>query len=146
MQLERGSVGSHSSSTVTATNHRGAEAHCRQIAERMARYYEDEVLTNAPRARPLELEEVLPAGRDELNGGRGRRFPSATERNLVEFHKIYDRIFLTQLTPEEEYEMLRHQGPNCPKLIEYLRNSPIGTAPSCSSLTCTTPPASGCRW
>jgi len=28
-----------------------------------------------------------------------------TERNLVEFHKIYDRIFLTQLTPEEEYAM-----------------------------------------
>jgi glycosyltransferase involved in cell wall biosynthesis len=100
----------------------GAEAHCRQIAERMARYYEVEVLTTTALDH-LSWKNVLPAGRDELNGVVVRRFPSATERNLVEFHKIYDRIFLTQLTPEEEYEMLRHQGPNCPKLIEYLRNS-----------------------
>jgi len=99
----------------------GAEAECRQIAERMTRYYEVEVLTTTALDH-LSWRNVLPAGRSELNGVAVCRFPSEAERNLAGFHRIYDRIFLTQLTPEEEHEMLRQQGPHCPKLIQYLHD------------------------
>jgi glycosyltransferase involved in cell wall biosynthesis len=100
----------------------GAEAHCRMVAERLTRYYNVEVLTTTA-VDHLSWKNVLPAGASEMNGVVVRRFPSETDRDLLGFHKIYDRIFLSQLTLAEEREMLRLQGPNCPQLVEYLRKS-----------------------
>ena len=100
----------------------GAEAECRQVAERLTRFYAVDVLTTTATDH-LSWKNVLPAGASQLNGVTVRRFPSDSERNLVEFHRIYDRIFLAQLTRGEELAMLRHQGPYCPKLIRYLEES-----------------------
>ena len=100
----------------------GAEAECRQLAERLTSFYEVEVLTTTATDH-LSWKNVLPAGLSQLNGVTIRRFSSESERNLLEFHKIYDRIFVDQLTLPEEHAMLRHQGPYCPKLIAYLKES-----------------------
>ena len=98
----------------------GAESHCRQIAERLVKRYDVEVLTTCATDH-LSWKNALPEGRQVLNGATIRRFRSVGERKLLEFHKIYDRIFLTQLSAAEEYEMIRLQGPHTPDLIEYVR-------------------------
>ena len=98
----------------------GAESHCRQIAERLVNRYDVEILTTCATDH-LSWKNTLPEGRQTLNGVTIRRFRSVGERKLLEFHKIYDRIFLTQLPPADEYEMIRLQGPETPDLIEYVR-------------------------
>jgi hypothetical protein len=94
----------------------GAESHCRQIAERLVKRYAVEILTTCATDH-LSWKNTLPEGQQTLNGVLIRRFRSVGERKLLEFHKIYDRIFLTQLSAEEEYEMIRLQGPNTPDLV-----------------------------
>jgi len=98
----------------------GGESHCRQIAERLAAHYAVEVLTTCATDH-LSWKNVLPQGLQQLNGVGVRRFRTVEERNLVEFHKIYDRIFSAQLSPAQENEMLRFQGPNTPDLVAYVR-------------------------
>ena len=97
-----------------------SESHCRQIAERLAVDYDVEVITTCA-TNHLSWKNVRPAGEEVLNGVRVRRFPSVEERRLMDFHRHYDRIFLTQLSPEEEYEMIRFQGPYTPALVEYVQ-------------------------
>jgi glycosyltransferase involved in cell wall biosynthesis len=98
----------------------GAESLCRQIAERLVPIYDVEVITTCATDH-LSWKNVLPEGEEMLNGVRIRRFPSVEERKLHEFHRHYDRIFTTQLSPEEEYEMIRFQGPHTPALVDYVR-------------------------
>jgi glycosyltransferase involved in cell wall biosynthesis len=98
----------------------GSEAHCREIAERMSRNYDVEVLTTCATDH-LSWKNALPEGVSQVNGVRVRRFPTREERHLLNFHRIYDRIFTSELTPEEEQQLLRYQGPYCPDLIDYLK-------------------------
>jgi glycosyltransferase involved in cell wall biosynthesis len=97
----------------------GSESHCRQIAERLAVDHDVEVITSCA-ADHLSWQNVMPPGAEMLNGVRVRRFPSLEERRLMDFHRHYDRIFLTQLSPQEEYEMIRFQGPYTPALVQYV--------------------------
>lgn len=97
----------------------GSEALCRQVAERMLPHFDVEVLTTCATDH-LSWNNVLPEGESTLNGVRVRRFPSRQERKLLEFHRIYDHIFDRQLTEQEEHEMLRHQGPYCPAMLDYI--------------------------
>ncbi len=103
----------------------GSEAHCREIAERMSKHYDVEVLTTCA-VDHLNWKNSFAEGVSEVNGIRVRRFPTREERHLLNFHKIYDRIFTAQLTPEEEHRMLRYQGPYCPDLIDYLKQNAAG--------------------
>ncbi len=98
----------------------GAESQCRQVAERLATHCDVEVLTTCATDH-LSWANVLPEGLQEVNGIAVRRFGTVEERNLIEFHKIYDRIFLARLSPAQEYEMIRFQGPHVPGLVEYVR-------------------------
>lgn len=100
----------------------GSEMLCREIAERMSRRYDVEVLTTCATDH-LSWKNVLPTGVSTVNGVQVRRFASKEERRLIDFHKIYDRIFLEQLSAAEEHEMLRLQGPYCPALIDYIRGN-----------------------
>ena len=68
-----------------------------------------------------ELEKHAAGRPANVKWGDPSPVPLGGERKLLEFHKIYDRIFLTQLSAEEEYEMIRLQGPDTPDLIEYVR-------------------------
>jgi glycosyltransferase involved in cell wall biosynthesis len=97
-----------------------AESQCRRTAERLARYFEVEVLTTCATDR-LSWRNVLPDGSRELNGVLVRRFRLTEERDAVAFQRLYDRILRMQLTPEEEYEVVRTQGPYAPALVDYVR-------------------------
>lgn len=103
----------------------GSEAHCREIAERMSKHYDVEVLTTCA-VDHLSWKNIFAPGVSEVHGIRVRRFPTREERHLLNFHKIYDRIFAAQLTPQEEHQMIRIQGPYCPDLIDYLKRSAAG--------------------
>jgi glycosyltransferase involved in cell wall biosynthesis len=98
----------------------GAESLCRQVAERLLPYYDVDVLTTCALDH-LSWKNVLPEGEEMLHGIRVRRFPTVEERKLLDFHRHYDRIFTTQLSAEEEYEMIRFQGPHTPALVDYVR-------------------------
>lgn len=97
----------------------GSESHCRQVAERLVPFYDVEVLTTCA-VDHLSWRNELPESETRLNGVTVRRFPTEHERNLEKFHLIYDRIFLTQLDEAQQYEMVRWQGPYCPKLVSYV--------------------------
>ena len=98
----------------------GAEGHCRQVAEHLAERCDVTVLTTCATDK-LSWRNSLPAGVTFLKGVRVLRFATAGERQLLQFHAIHDRIFTTQLPPEQEFESIRRQGPDCPQLIEHLK-------------------------
>lgn len=100
----------------------GAESYCRQVAERLTGDCDVEVLTTCATDH-LSWQNVLLPGEARLNGVLIKRFPTAEDRNLEKFHKIYDRIFLAQLTEDQEREMIRHQGPFTPALVHYVRSN-----------------------
>jgi glycosyltransferase involved in cell wall biosynthesis len=97
----------------------GSEALARVAAERMARYFDVEVLTTCATDH-LSWKNVHAPGESEINGVRVRRFAAQGERRLLDFHRTYDYILKRQLTAAEEMEMLRHQGPVVPDLIEHI--------------------------
>lgn len=97
----------------------GSEALARVVAERMTRYFDVEVLTTCATDH-LSWKNVHPAGESDVNGVPVRRFSVEGERRLLDFHRIYDQILTRQLSEAEEHEMLRHQGPVVPALIEYI--------------------------
>src|SRR5438045_1773149 len=86
----------------------GSESLCRHVAERLAEGYDVEILTTCATDH-LSWENTLLPGETSVNGVSVRRFRVSERRNLLKFHELYDRIFLTQLSPEQEYEMLRYQ-------------------------------------
>lgn len=100
----------------------GSEIHCREVAERMLKCYDVEVLTTCA-IDHLSWKNALPPGESNIGGVTVRRFPTAGERHLLNFHRLYDRIFLEQLSTDEEWEMLRHQGPYCPDLVQWLKRN-----------------------
>lgn len=97
----------------------GSELHCREVAERMAKRYRVDVLTTCATDH-LSWKNVLPQGETASNGVTVRRFPVKSERRLLDFHKLYDRIFSQQLSAAQEHDMIRLQGPECPELLAYI--------------------------
>lgn len=100
----------------------GSENHCREVAERMQKWYDVEVLTTCA-IDHLSWKNFFPEGETSVNGVPVRRYPTTEERHLLNFHKIYDRIFVEQLSIDQEWEMLRYQGPYCPDLISWLKRN-----------------------
>lgn len=98
----------------------GSESHCRQIAERLAQDYRVEVITTCATDH-LNWDNVLASGESKLNGVTVRRFQTIEGRQPRRFHEIYDRIFQVSLSSEEEFQMLRYQGPYSPELVQYVR-------------------------
>ncbi len=97
----------------------GSEAHCRQVVERLADTFDIEILTTCATDH-LSWKNELPEGVEEVNGIKVRRFRVAEERQLLKFHSIYDRIFLEQLTHDQEMALLHWQGPVVPALEKYI--------------------------
>ena len=72
----------------------GAEHHARYIAERLSRHHDVEVLTTCARDYVTWANE-LPAGVQDVNGVRVRRFPVRRERDVLLFARrqavVFDR-------------------------------------------------------
>jgi len=98
----------------------GSEAHCRQLAERLAARHDVTVLTT--RARDyVTWANAYPEGRSRVNGVDIIRFPVRRQRRLKAFADLSDEVFETRSSPERQEAWFRENGPDVPLLLEHLR-------------------------
>jgi glycosyltransferase involved in cell wall biosynthesis len=98
----------------------GSEAHCRQMAERLAANHEVTVLTT--RARDyVTWANAYPEGRSRVNGVEVIRFPVRRQRRLKTFADLSDEVFDSRATPERQEAWFRENGPDTPALLAHLQ-------------------------
>jgi glycosyltransferase involved in cell wall biosynthesis len=103
----------------------GAEQHCREFAERLARRgHEVEVVTSCA-ASYVDWANVFEPGLSTLNGVFIRRLPVAHARDGHLFARLNSRIVNRQrLVPMHlQQEWMRMQGPYVPQLPRWLRHN-----------------------
>jgi len=98
----------------------GAELHARYIAEHLARHAEVEVLTTCA-TDYVTWRNDLPAGVEEVNGVRVRRFPVRHERDPDRFGRRSERVFTRRHSLADELDWLDAEGPASSALVEHLR-------------------------
>lgn len=98
----------------------GSEAHCRQLAERLAATHDVIVLTTCARDY-VTWANAYPAGESAVNGVRVLRFPVRRQRRLKRFADLSDEVFEQRTSPERQEEWFRENGPETPALLDYLR-------------------------
>jgi glycosyltransferase involved in cell wall biosynthesis len=97
----------------------GAELHARYIAEHLTRHMQVDVLTTCARDYVTWRNE-LPAGEDEVNGVRVRRFPVRRERSPADFGRRSQIVFNRAHSLADELAWLESEGPTSPALIRHL--------------------------
>jgi glycosyltransferase involved in cell wall biosynthesis len=97
----------------------GAEELCRQVAERLARDFSIDVLTTCARDY-LTWKNHYREGTRSLNGVRVRRFPVARNRRVRAFGRFSQKIYGKPHTFTQEAEWMERQGPDTPRLREYI--------------------------
>ena len=99
----------------------GSEAHCRHLAERLARRHEVHVLTTRA-ADYVHWHNTLPPGWATEGPIRVHRFPVARQRHLHTLADLGERAFARRHTPEDELAWFVANGPETPALVDYLRD------------------------
>ena len=98
----------------------GSELHCRQLAERMAGFYEVTVYTTCA-LQYTTWKNEYPEGEEEINGVRVKRFSVRKERDQESFDRISAKVFSSGCHSDfDEREWVAGQGPYCPVLLEAL--------------------------
>jgi glycosyltransferase involved in cell wall biosynthesis len=99
----------------------GSEAHCRQLAERLAaRQHDVTVLTSCARDY-VTWSNAYPAAESHAGGVRLIRFPVRRPRRLKRFADLSDEVFDSHAPPSRQEEWFRENGPDVPGLLEHLR-------------------------
>jgi len=98
----------------------GSEAHCREIAERLATRHDVSVLTSCARDY-VTWANAHPAGISVERGVRVVRFPVARKRRLKVFADVSDDVFAGPAPRERQEEWFRENGPETPALLDHLR-------------------------
>ncbi|MGD8563831.1 MAG: glycosyltransferase family 4 protein [Desulfarculaceae bacterium] len=97
----------------------GAEAHCRALAERLARRHQVTVLTSCAQDY-LSWANHFPAGKSALDGVGLWRFPVKRPRRIRWFNYLAQRIYQKPHSLDAEWRWLVRQGPYLPGLLEHL--------------------------
>ena len=100
----------------------GAELHARYIAERLSRHAAVEVVTTCARDY-VTWKNELPAGVEQVNGVRVRRFPVSHERTPHEFGRRSQRVFEHPHSIADELAWLESEGPASPALVDYVERA-----------------------
>lgn len=99
----------------------GSESHCRQVAERMRKYFQVEVLTTCA-IDYLTWKDDYPPGPAEINGVSIRRFSTNPPRNMRRFNAfVRKRILNKKPSLFDQIEWIRLQGPLSFDLIRHLK-------------------------
>ena len=98
----------------------GAELHCRWIAERLAKYYQLEVLTTQA-LDYLTWKNHYPRGRTLVNQIPVRRLPVRRVRDAFKFGQIQEYIFNHSHQEKDELQWLKEEGPYSPALIREIK-------------------------
>ncbi len=103
----------------------GAEALCRQLAERLSRHMELHVLTSC--AQDYERwENRYPPGVSQEAGVTLHRFPVTRERRARRFRKVNTSVLSSRRTyPEEELSWTLEQGPRTDAMLDYIASSEL---------------------
>ncbi len=103
----------------------GSEAHCRQLAERLAARHQVTVLTT--RARDyVTWANAYPEGLTRVGGVDVIRFPVRRPRRLKVFADLSDEVFDARSPADRQDEWFRENGPDVPELLAYLRTRGAG--------------------
>ncbi|MPZ18233.1 MAG: glycosyltransferase [Luteitalea sp.] len=97
----------------------GAELHARYIAERLARRHQVDILTTCARDY-VTWADAYPAGEDQVNGLRVRRFSVARARRPDDFSRWSLRVFEDRHSLADELAWLESEGPTSPALVAHL--------------------------
>jgi glycosyltransferase involved in cell wall biosynthesis len=100
----------------------GAELHARYVAEHLSRQAEVEVLTTCARDY-ITWRNDLPAGEEQLNGVRVRRFAVRRERHPDRFGRRSHHVFHHTHSIADELAWLDSEGPTSPALIQHIRRN-----------------------
>lgn len=102
----------------------GAELLCLQVAQRMAKHWETEVITTCA-LDYTTWEDSYPPGVEEIGGARIRRFPVDAPRDAPAFNRMSAELHARQsaTTIEEQQAWMRAQGPMSSALFDYLSAS-----------------------
>ncbi len=98
----------------------GAEAHCRLVAEHLARSHRVEVLTSCARDY-ITWKNERPPGLDQVNGVPVRRFKVRRPRDPERFGRLSQKVLLGKHGAEDELRWLEEQGPFSPILLRHIR-------------------------
>ena len=99
----------------------GSEAHCRDLAERLAVTHDVTVLTTCARDY-VTWANAMPAGETRVNGVRVCRFEVARQRRLATFADLSDRVFDGGAPAAVQDEWFAENGPDTPGLLDHLRS------------------------
>ncbi len=97
----------------------GAEMQCRQIAERMARHMDVEIITTCAQDYHT-WRNVYRPGADAVNDIPVRRFPAQRERDMREFDAFSARLLAGPHSYFDEVRWMELQGPDTPELFRFL--------------------------
>lgn len=97
----------------------GSESLCKQVAERLSKYYEIEVLTTCAKDYITWRNEYT-EGIETINNVLVRRFKSDREREIKEFNKFTQKIFNEAHSELDERKWIEDQGPYVPKMLSYI--------------------------
>jgi glycosyltransferase involved in cell wall biosynthesis len=98
----------------------GSEAHCRELAQRLAPNHDITVLTTCA-TDYVTWANVLPPGESRDGTVRVIRFPVRRRRRLKTFADISDEVFDGGATRERQVAWFRENGPDAPALLEFLQ-------------------------
>ena len=99
----------------------GSEAHCRDLAERLAPNHDVTVLTTCARDY-VTWANALPAGETRERGVRVRRFEVARRRRRRTFADLSDRVFDGGAPAAAQDAWFAENGPDTPGLLAHLRS------------------------
>jgi glycosyltransferase involved in cell wall biosynthesis len=97
----------------------GAEMQCRQLAERLSKHIEVEVLTTCAEDH-YTWRNVYSPGQEIINGVLVRRFPVDRERNMAEFDRFTRDLVAGSHTYFDEMRWMELQGPISSGLLRFL--------------------------
>ena len=100
----------------------GAEAHCLQMAQRMAAHWDTEVLTTCA-LDYMTWDNFYPAGVEQIGSTTVRRFPVDRPREKEQFDRLSARLHsnIAAASLDEQKEWMRAQGPMSTPLFEFVR-------------------------
>jgi glycosyltransferase involved in cell wall biosynthesis len=102
----------------------GSEAHCRELAERLAPRHDITVLTTCARDY-VTWKNAFPAGESQAGGVRLLRFPVRRPRHLKRFADLSDEVFDGDASVERQEAWFRENGPDTPALLDHLRSRAV---------------------
>ncbi len=97
----------------------GSEAHCRELARRLATQHDITVLTTCARDY-VTWDNAVPPGESREDGVRVVRFPVERPRRRREFAELTDDV-IDGATADREEAWFHENGPIVPALLDHLR-------------------------